>query len=55
MSSSKKCTCKVADVYLSEAQNPLSPPHMCNVHACKQYTYSHREGGRGGRVNKRED
>jgi hypothetical protein len=35
-----------ADVYLSEAQNPILPPHT--LYECTQYTYSHRDGGGGG-------
>jgi hypothetical protein len=31
------------DVYLSEAQNPISPN---TLYACIQNAYSHREGGR---------
>jgi hypothetical protein len=55
MSSSKKIDLKrdfAADVYLSEAQIPIPPPpHPYTLYvACIQYTYSHREGGEGERV-----
>ncbi len=43
-----------AGVYLSEAQIsiPHNPPYT--LYSCIQYTYSHREGGKGGEFNQRE-
>jgi hypothetical protein len=53
MSLSKKLDLKrdfEADVYLPESQIPI-PPHPYTLYvACIQYTYSHREGGEGKRV-----
>jgi hypothetical protein len=49
MSSSKRIDLYrdfAAGVHLSEAQNSL--------YTCVQYTYSHREEGRGGEMNQRE-
>jgi hypothetical protein len=52
MSSSKKSTLQrdfAADVYLSEAQNPISPPlYVYSV-------YSHSEGGMEGESRTREN
>jgi hypothetical protein len=42
----------MAGVYLSVAQNPISPSPY-TLYTCKQYTYSHRERG-GGELNQRE-
>ncbi len=59
MSSSKKIDQErdfAASIYLSEAQdaqNPI-PPAPCTLYTCMQYTYSHREGGKGGEMNLRE-
>jgi hypothetical protein len=37
-----------AGVYLPEVQNPIpAPPPPYALYTCIQYTYSHREGGRG--------
>ncbi len=50
MSSSKKTDLYrnfTAGVYLSEAQNPIHPPPPYTLYTFIQYTYSHREGGRG--------
>jgi hypothetical protein len=41
-----------AGVYLSEAQNPISPPLPYTLYTCKLYTYSYVEGG--GELNQRE-
>ncbi len=44
-------------VYLSEAQNPVPPPpppYKLYTGTCIQFTYSHREGGRGGESWTRE-
>jgi hypothetical protein len=43
----KKLTCFAAGVYLSDAQNPISPPPPLNSvqYTCIQYTCSHRGGG----------
>ncbi len=43
-----------ADVYLSEAQNHITPPPPYTLHTCIQYTYSHRKGGPGGELNHAE-
>jgi hypothetical protein len=55
MSSSKKIIGLLKDfaagVYLSEAQNPIPPPPSYTLYLIWiQYTYSHREGGSGGRI-----
>jgi hypothetical protein len=52
MSSSKNIVIErdfAAGAYLSEAQN-LPPPYTLYTCIVVQYTYSHWEGGRGGRV-----
>jgi hypothetical protein len=47
-------TCKrdfAEGVYLSEAPSPPMTPYSTpsyTLYTCIQYTYSHREGGRGG-------
>jgi hypothetical protein len=49
MSSSKRIDLQgnlAADVYLSEAQNPIPLPYT--LYTCILYAYSHREGGGGG-------
>jgi hypothetical protein len=47
-----------AGVYLSEAPSPpmtpYPPPPPYTLYAFMMYTYSHREGGRGGTANQRE-
>ncbi len=42
-----------AGVSLSEVQNS-NPPPTYTLYTCIQYTYSHREGVRGGKLNQRE-
>jgi hypothetical protein len=43
-----------AGVYLTEAQNKIHPTPY-TMYTCIQYTYSHREGTRGGgELNQRE-
>jgi hypothetical protein len=55
MSSSKNINLQrdfATGVYLSEAQNHITPPYT--LYTCIQYTYSHREGeGEAGRVNQK--
>jgi hypothetical protein len=57
MSSSKKIDMQwdfAAGVYPSETQNPIPHPLHTVQYMCKQFTYSHREGGGGGELNQRE-
>jgi hypothetical protein len=52
-----KCICTYRDfaagIYLSEAQNPI-PSTPFTLYTCIQYTYFHREGGKGVELNQRE-